>query len=218
MKLKRARGNVYIPGLPMRLFMLSLGLLMAGIHAFVLRTADFGTSSGFPIFFLALILVVDAWMLWYGIIFTTQTHVHVTDDGIELQRGGARLFTTWQNISHFGVKGGGKNQQRGIFLHNKVKPQVNGLAEKLFYGWKTDFIPIGQVINIPTRWSFLRRSINLEKLAQTDFGYDVAQYAPHLLDEVDEKPKRSVDRLLNRSSDTTYVVGSDSRTLRKHKR
>lgn len=216
MKLKRDTGKVYIPGLPMRLFILAIGVLMAGMHAFVLRTANF--SVGFPIFFLMFILLIDAWMLWYGIIFTTQTRVHVTEDGIELERGGSRLFTPWQNISHFGVKGGGKNQQRGIYLYSKVKPQVNGLAEKLFYGWETDFIPIGQVIKIPTRWGFMRHSINLEKLAQTDFGYDVAYYAPYLLDEVDGKSKKSADRLLNRSSDATYVVGSDSHTLRKHKR
>jgi hypothetical protein len=217
MKFKHDMGKVYTPGMPMRLFVLLMALLVAGMHAFILRNIG-GGNTDFPMFLFGFILLFDAFFLWFGIIFMTQTRVIVSEDGIELQRGGARAFTPWENISHFGVKGGGKNQRRGIYLYNKIKPEVNGLAEKLFYGWETDFLPIGQVINLPTRWGFLRNPINYDKLANTEFGQDVDYYAPHLLDERQEKYKYDSDRLTSRSSDAAYVVGADERTLRKQKR
>ena len=218
MKMKHDMGKVYTPGSLMRLFILLIALFVAGMHAFILRNLG-GDATGFPMFMFALILMFDAFFLWFGIIFTTQTRVLVSEDGIELQRGGARAFTSWDNISHFGVKGGGKNQQRGVYLYQKIKPEVSGLAERLFFGWETDFLPIGQVINLPTRWGFFRNPINHEKLADTEFGQDVAYYAPHLLDgEVAEKEKIGIDHLLSRSSDASYVIGADERTLRKHKR
>src|SRR5215203_1665265 len=139
MKQKHGIGNIYTAGWLMRLFVLGIGVFVAGMHAYMLRGAGFSGASDFPLFFFGFILLIDAWLLWYAIIFTTQTHVIVSADGIEMQRGGSHLFTTWENISHFGVKGGGKNQQRGIYLHHKVEPVVTGLAEKLFYGWATNF-------------------------------------------------------------------------------
>ena len=220
MKQKHGIGNIYTPGWLMRLFVLAMGVIVAGMHAYMLRSAGFSGATDFPLFFLGFILLVDAWLLWYSIIFTTQTRVIVTADGIEMQRGGSRLFTPWENVSHFGIKGGGKNQQRGIYLYHKVEPEVTGLAEKLFYGWATDFIPIGQVINLPTNWGFFRHDINIEQLAQTEFGQDVAYHAPHLLGSFSgyEQEKSKLGDLSYISSDAAYVVGADTRSFRKEKR
>ena len=181
MKHKNEHSTVYTPGLPMRLFVLAIGLMMAGIHAVVLRGIGFSGGDWTPLLFFVPILMLDAWLVWYGLLFTTQTHVNVSEAGIELQRGGARHFASWDNISHFGVRGAGKNQQQGIYLYHKVQPNVTGIAEKLFFGRQTDFIPIGQVINLPRRFGFFKARIDLDKLAATDFGRDVAYYAPHLL-------------------------------------
>jgi hypothetical protein len=218
MKQKHGIGNIYTPGWLMRLFVLAIGIFVAGMHAYILR--GIGASGGIPAYFIVLILMVDAWLLWYSIIFTTQTRVIVSADGIEMQRGGSRLFTTWENISHFGIKGGGKSQQRGIYLYHKVEPEVTGLAEKLFYGWASDFIPIGQVINLPTNWGFFRHDINIERLAETEFGQDVAYHAPHLLGHFGgyEQEKSKLGDLSYRSSDSAYVVGADTRSIRKEKR
>jgi hypothetical protein len=218
MKQKHGMGNVYTPGWAMRLFVLAVGFLMAGMHAFILRGEAFSGVDGFPILFLGLLLLVDAFFLWYALLFTTQTRVIVSAEGIELQRGASRLFTAWDNASHFGVKGAGKSQERGLYLHHKVQPDVTGLAEKLFYGWATDFIPLGQVINLPTTWGFFQQPVNLEKLAQTEFGQDVAYHAPHLLEAYAEYEKSKVDNRLHLNTDSSYVVGSDSRTMRKEKR
>jgi hypothetical protein len=218
MKQKHGIGNIYTPGWLMRLFVLAMGIIVAGMHAYMLRST--GGATDFPLFFFGFILLIDAWLLWYSIIFTTQTRVFVTADGIEMQRGGSHLFTPWENISHFGIKGGGKSQQRGIYLYHKVEPEVTGLAEKLFYGWATDFIPIGQVINLPTNWGFFRHDINIEGLAETEFGQDVAYHAPHLLGSFGgyEQEKSKLGDLSYRSSDSSYVVGADTRSIRKEKR
>jgi hypothetical protein len=221
-KRKNDSGQIYTPGLPMRLFTLLMGLFAAGVHAYIVRMWRIDDPT-FPIAFLLFILLFDAWMLWYGYIFMTQTRVFVSEEGIELQRGGSRQFAAWENISHFGIKGGGKNQQRGIYLYDKVTPQTSGIAERLFFGRKTAFIPIGLALNLPTHWGFFRKDINLEKLAQTDFGRDVAMYAPHLLEEA-EKDKRKnqfqPDWLLSHKKyyEVAYFVGADENALRKHKR
>lgn len=215
MKHKNNSGQIYTPGLPMRLFIMAMALIIAGMHALMLREIRADGIDTLVVFMFMLILLFDAWFLWYGFIFTTQTRVIVNEDGIAFQQGGSRLFTSWDNISHFGIKGGGKHQQQGIYLYNSVEPDVTGLAERLFYGRKTNFIPLGQVINIPRHWGFLRQNINLEKLEATEFGHDVQLYAPHLLQEFGEKSKTSDYRLAERSSNATYVVGADSRRLRK---
>lgn len=212
-KLKHDKMRIYIPSLAMRLLILIAGLLITAMHALVLRQANFVGAGDFPLLFVVLILMFDAAFLWWGIVFTTQTRVIVSEIGIELQRGTARLFTPWDNISHFGVKGAGKNQQRGLFLYDKVQPQVSGIADKLFFGWETNFMPIGQVVNLPTHWGFFRQPINLDKVLQTEFGQDVAYYAPHLFDEAKDrrKSKAQPDWLSSLADNNeSFYIGSDS--------
>lgn len=185
MKLKRDTGNVYKPNSLMRLFFMLMGLFGAGLPFYLSRNTDFSSMGAFGIFFIVFIFLLCVVIAWFGVMFVIQTRVTVSEDGLDLQRGGSHLFTTWENISHFGIKGRGRAIQSGVYLHNIVKPQVSGLLERIFFSWQTNFIPIGVVIDLPAHWY----SINLEKLAQTDFGHDVALYAPHLLKEQHEKSK-----------------------------
>lgn len=186
-KLKRDNVRIYTPGVPTRLFILLMGLIIAAMHGFMLSQCYFVSVSDFPFLWVALLVMMDVAFLWWAIIFTTQTRVIVSEEGIELQRGGTRLFSPWDNISHFGVNGAGKDQQDGLFLYNKVQPEVSGIADSLCFGWEADFMPIGLVINMPRHSGFFRPPINLDKLLNTEFGQDVAYYAPHLFDKAKDK-------------------------------
>lgn len=191
-KSKRKRISSFSPRWPMKAFVLGAGLLIAAIHVFTLRMMQ--AEGDFPIPLMLLILAFDAFFVWWSIIFTTQSRVTIYDEGIELERGGSRLFTKWDNVSHLGIKGFGRNQRRGIFLHERVKPKVNGLIDKVFFGVSTDFIPIGRYVNLPRNWNPFNRNINTEKLLETEFGQTLYEYAPHLFDDYsDMKPKKRLE-------------------------
>ncbi len=188
--MKRKKVSTHRPKLPMRLFVLLMGILVAGIHAFILRTMTVTEVTPMPFFMLGLILLFDAVFLWWAIIFMTQSQVTLFEEGIELERGGSKVFTTWDNVSHLGVKGYGRNQKRGIFLHDKVSPETKGLVEKAFFGRSSDFIPIGRYVHLPRIWALFNREIDKDKLLNSDFGQELYDLAPHLFDEYDEwKPK-----------------------------
>ena len=179
MKRKQTQINEYAPGLAMRLLMLGIGIFVVMMHFPILLMGGEGLNG--MIFFLLLIVCFDGFMLWYGIIFATQYRVFVSEEGIEMQRGASRIFTSWENISHIGIRAYGKNQQMGVYLYERAVPSTNGLIEKLFWGRSTDFISIGDVIRIPWKWGFPQTKINHEKLAHTPFGRDVLRFAPHLI-------------------------------------
>ena len=216
MKNKFGQISTYHVKNHLRLIVLGMSILVAGMHALMFRSLDFNGMNEF-IIILGLVLLFDAFLVWYALILTMQTQMTVSEEGIEFQQGGARWFITWDNISHFGKRYYGRQQQVGIFLHEQVEPEVTGLADKLFFGRKKDFIDLYQLVDIPRRFGIFRRPINFEKLAETDFGRDVAYYAPHLLQEP-KKEKPKIDRLLDKSSKSTFVVGSDVQTLRKNRR
>jgi hypothetical protein len=191
-KMKRKKVLSHSPRWQMKAFIVSMGLLIAAIHIFSFRMAQ--DSGDFPIPLILLVLIIDAFLLWWSYIFTTQSRVTIFEEGIELVRGGSRLFTKWDNISHLGIKGYGRNQQRGIFLYDKVKPKVNGLIEKLLFGRETDFIPIGRYVHLPRNWNPFNRQINTEKLLETEFGQRLYDYAPHLFDDYNNaKPKNRLE-------------------------
>jgi hypothetical protein len=200
MELQQDVDKEYEPGLPQRLSKLLGSMFRAIIFFILILFAIAGIGMTFAAFrgtqavmfslFWVLAFVVSVmamtYYLWFGTSFMTRTFVIVSDDGIELQCGGICAFTPWDNISHIDVKGSGNSQQHGIYLHNKIKPEVNGWVEKLLYSSETDFLPIGEVINLPTRWGLFHYPIDYEKLADTEFGQDLLNYAPHLLQEPDE--------------------------------
>lgn len=167
-------------------YVLAMGLFVAAMHVFLLRTMSFsGEASSMPFAILGLILLIDAIFLWWTIIFTTQSHITLYEEGIELQRGGSRLFTSWHNVDKFGIKGHGRAARRGLYLHERVSPDTKGLVDKLIFGRDTDFIPIGQYTHLPRKWTLnpFNREIHTDKLRDTDFGQDVYDLAPHLFEE-----------------------------------
>ncbi|GAB5493000.1 MAG: hypothetical protein Phog2KO_32150 [Phototrophicaceae bacterium] len=188
--MKRKKVSTHTPKLPMRSFVLVMSIFVALIHVFMLRTLTVGTEVVFPIFMLMLILLFDAMFLWWGIIFMTQSRVTLFEEGIELERGGSKIFSTWDNVSHLGVKGYGRSQKRGLFLHEKVTPETKGLAEKIAFGRSSNFLPIGRYVHLPRVWGLFKRDINTDKLLDSEFGQELYDLAPHLFEEYDEwKPK-----------------------------
>lgn len=190
--MKRKKVLTHTPRLPMKAFMFGIGIIAAVIHVGIFRFGQ--VEEEIPMLFIMLMLVIDAFLLWWAYIFTTQSHVTIFEEGIELVRGGSRLFTKWDNVSHLGIKGHGRNERRGIFLHQKAKPKVNGLIENLLFGWETDFIPIGTYVNLPRHRNPFNRQINTEKLLDSEFGQTLYDYAPHLFDDYgDAKPKNRLE-------------------------
>lgn len=202
-KSKRKKILTQRPRWPMKAFILAIGIVTTVIHVFAFRMAQMDTE--FPIILVMLMLLIDSALLWWGYIFTTQTHVTIYDDGIELVRGGARLFVSWDNVSHLGVKGFGRNERRGIFLHEKVKPEVKGMIEKLVFGWETDFIALGRYVHLPRYLNPFKREVNTEKLLETEFGQALYEYAPHLFDDYgDSKPKKRLEDGYDEREDYWY--------------
>ena len=188
--MKRKKVSTHTPKLPMRSFVLLMSIFVAFTHVFILRTLTVGTEVVFPIFMLMLILLFDAMFLWWGIIFMTQSRVTLFEEGIELERGGSKVFSTWDNVSHLGVKGHGRNQKRGLFLHEKVTPETKGLVDKIAFGRSSNFLPIGRYVHLPRVWRLFNREINTEKLLDSEFGQELYDLAPHLFEDYDEwKPK-----------------------------
>lgn len=200
--MKRKKVSTHTPKLPMRSFVLLMSILVAFIHVFMLRTLTVGTEVVLPIFMLALILLFDAMFLWWGIIFMTQSRVTLFEEGIELERGGSKVFSTWDNVSHLGIKGHGRSQKRGLFLHDKVTPETKGLVEKIAFGRSSNFLPIGRYVHLPRVWGLFKRDINTDKLLDSEFGQELYDLAPHLFEEYDEwKPK---NRLNDDHDENTY--------------
>jgi hypothetical protein len=202
-KSKRKKISSHSPRQAMKVFVLAMALLVAAIHVFSFRMMQ--AEGDFPIPLMMLVLVFDAVFLWWSYMFTSQSRVTIYDEGIELERGGSKLFTKWENVSHLGVKGFGRSERRGIFLHEKAKPKVNGLIEKLIFGSETDFIPIGRYVNLPRHWNPFNRNINTEKLLESEFGQGLYEYAPHLFDDYsDMKPKNRLEDSYDEQDDYWY--------------
>jgi hypothetical protein len=130
-------------------------------------------------------------LLWYSFILWTQTRLIIYEDGIEIQRGASSFFNLWKNMSHFGRYSYGKKNSYGIFLFEKVQPEAQGLAEKLFYGWSSNFIALNEFVYVPWRWVgfFQGATVDTEKLLDTPFGQEVYRLAPHLFEYGKEKAK-----------------------------
>ncbi|MEO1165925.1 MAG: hypothetical protein AAFV98_19220 [Chloroflexota bacterium] len=219
--MKRKRISVHRPKGYTRSFILLMALFIAGMHVFLLRTMMASPQeTAFPLGILALILLFDALFLWWGVIFTTQSQITLYEEGIELQRGGAKVFTPWDNVSHFGIRGGGKNARRGIFLHEHAQPEARGLVDRLMFGWQTNFIPIGQYTHLPRTWALFNRQIDTEKVLNSDFGRDVYALAPHLFKDVDfdvYKPKNDLHDTVNYDDYYASRGYDDGETAMKNK-
>lgn len=177
---KEKRKIIFSHRPPWRSFIFVIGVLTAIIHLFDFRVASDGE---FPIPMMILMVAVDAALIWGGYILMTQTQVTIYNDGIELMRGGARLFASWDKLSHLGIKDTGLGQRRGIFLHEKVQPEVKGLIEKLLFGRETDFMSLGRYVYLPRDMRRFKYGIDTEKLLETEFGQTLYESAPQLFEE-----------------------------------
>jgi hypothetical protein len=185
--MKRKKMNSFTPHWGYKATFAALGIGTALAHVIMFRLIpDMGLI---PLPAIIALLGLDAFLLCFGIIFGTQSRVTVYEEGIELERGNSRVFTTWDNISHFGIRHGGKNQQRGLWLHEAVQPEASGI-EKLLFGRKTNFIALAQYVPLPKKDIF-SREIDTGKLLETEFGKTVYEYAPHLFDV--EKAKNRLE-------------------------
>jgi hypothetical protein len=193
--LKNKRGaeivNIYTPHLWLKLLMVFISGIMLFIHFPALLWASQDTAEIPSVIFLFLIPLYTG-LLWYTVILCTQTRLIVYEDGLELQRGGSRFFSPWENISHFGRHGSGKNSSYGVYLYERVQPEVDGFAEKLFYGWSSDYMALSNLVSIPSRWVslFEGSKVDTARLVETPFGQDVYRFAPQLFKVSEEKVKR----------------------------
>jgi hypothetical protein len=185
--MKRKKINSFVPHWGYKATFLAMGIVTAIAHLIIFRTIPDMAMIPWPA--IVAMLGVDAFILWFSIVFSTQSRVTVYDEGIELERGNSKVFTTWDNISHFGIKHGGKNQQRGIWLHEPVQPEASG-AEKLLFGWKTNFIGLAQYVPMPKK-NIFSMEVDTDKLLETEFGQAVYEFAPHLFGA--EKPKNELE-------------------------
>lgn len=189
--MKRKKVSSHIPGKPVRAFILIMGLIASAIHVYFFRTT--GGEIAFAPILLGLLLAIDSFVLWWAFIFMAQSQVTLFEEGIELKRGGSKIFTSWDNVSRFGITGAGKNRRRGIYLHKKVSPKTRGFVEKIFWGRDTDFMAIGQCVNLPTTKLF-SNEIDSDKVRETIFGQELYDLAPHLFEEYDDwKPKNRLE-------------------------
>lgn len=211
--MKRKKVSKHIPGKPVRAFILIMGLIASAIHVYFFRSTG-GEIAFAPIFF-GLLLAIDAFALWWAFIFMTQSQVTLFEEGIELRRGGSKIFTSWDNVSHFGITGAGKNRRRGIYLHKKVSPKNNGFVEKLFWGRDTDFMAIGQCVNLSTTKLF-SNEIDPDKVRETAFGQELYDLAPHLFEEYDEwKPKNRLEDGYVDNRQSTYLDDSQAKERKR---
>jgi hypothetical protein len=185
--MKRKKISSFAPDWSVKLFMLLVGFVGVGIHIYVIRQLAAGQMQ-FPLPILLLILAMDAYLLWTMVVYT-QTKVTLYDDGIEIERGASKLFTSWDNVSHIGKNGMGRSVATGLYLHKAVNTEASGLVEKLFFRENGKFIPLGRFVNIPSDWaSFFSRDVNMDKILETDFGKQLFELAPHLFG-AEEKTK-----------------------------
>jgi hypothetical protein len=136
---------------------------------------------------LAVISIMQAYLLWYLYTFSFRTRLILYKDGLELQQGSAHFFAAWEHLSHFGGKKIGKAFRVGIYLHKIVQPEVKGILDRFHFGWPSNFLPVTTVILLPRRW--LGLFVDTEKLLETEFGRDLLHYAPQVFEVAKEKVK-----------------------------
>src|SRR5690349_19950544 len=97
-------------------------------HLPMMLWANHSTEGSLNFIFLFLIPLY-AGLLWYTVNLCWQTRLIVYQDGLEIQRCGSSFFSTWENLSHLGRRNYGKNISYGLYLFERVQPEVTGLAE-----------------------------------------------------------------------------------------
>lgn len=189
--MKRKKISSFAPDWSVRLFYYLTICFGVFLHIMAIRDS-MGSLLEFPLPLILVIAALDAYLLWTMLVYAQQTRVTLYDEGIEIERGASKLFTTWDNVSHFGKKGMGRSNATGLFLHEPVKTEANGLVESLLFRENGKFIPLGNYVNLPNTWrNFFSSDVDKDKILATDFGKQVYELAPHLFDET--KPKNQLE-------------------------
>lgn len=127
------------------------------------------------------ILILLGFFLWALMLEYFQARLTFYDDVLILTKGGSRLTIPYEMMERFEVRGS-KSSRVGIAFIEKIQPEVKGLAERIFYGRKTNFISLDTYVSVP-RAGFFRRKVNTEKFRETDIGQALYENAPHLFKE-----------------------------------
>jgi hypothetical protein len=196
--MKRKKISSFAPDWSVRIFFLLIISMGVFLHIYSIRQLMAGQMQ-FPLPILLFILAMDAYLLW-TMFMVFQTKVTLYDEGIEIQRGASKLFTTWDNVSHLGKNGMGRSVATGLYLHEPAKTESEGLAERLFFRENSKFIALGRFVNIPSDWtSFFSRDVDMNKILETDFGKQLHDLAPHLF-SIEEKTKNRLEDGIESSS------------------
>jgi hypothetical protein len=122
--------------------------------------------------------------LFFGIMAFQAKRITITvyENGIEWQRNGSHVFTTWDNMAKIGRRNEGDSTSYGIYLHQPIQPTVHASVDKRFFSAPVDYFSLIPTVKVPTKFKGMDGNvIDWDAFVETDFGQNIARYAPHLL-------------------------------------
>jgi hypothetical protein len=135
------------------------------------------------VFWAVNIVLFILYMLFFAIMAFQATYIKISvyENGIEWQRSTSCVFTTWDNINKIDRKDEGDSTTFGIYLHEHVSSDVSSWLDRRFFSNPVDYIRLIPTVSVPTTFKGLEGNmIDIQAFAKTDFGQDLARYAPHL--------------------------------------
>jgi len=155
---------------------------------------DYSLDDPVNIGFTVLMALLFGFYLLYTFMGSTST-IAVYEDGIEQRYGSRRLFSTWENLSHFERRKHGRSSMSGIVTNAPMQQRVSGgwIEKLLHYKHDLRFMPLSDVESFRLKYDRQGKIYYLhEKTKQSKFGQILKDYAPHLLVDEDEywKPKK----------------------------
>jgi hypothetical protein len=136
-------------------------------------------------FWVVNLVLFAMYMAFFGVMAFQATQIIVTvyETGIDWRRGGSHVFATWDNIDRIGRKDEGDAASFGIYLREAVAPAVDGWLSRRLFAGPVDYIRLIPTVRVPTTFQGRKGNVvDWQAFADTDFGRDVARYAPHLLE------------------------------------
>ena len=105
----------------------------------------------------------------------------LSDEGLEVRRGGIRVFSTWENVHSFvngWAAGQGRSKGSGVYFHQPVPVKARGLS-RIFNESEIKYIQIDCNVSIPTTMGTMK--LKKEQFLKTDFGQAVQHFKPNFL-------------------------------------
>jgi hypothetical protein len=162
---------------PSRTLQLALGVATALFYAISASLVlDFKEEFNWLLIFTILFFAVSIWVL---IISMSQKHLAIFENGLEYRIGSNRFFSRWQDLQCFESRNIGRSTF-GISSNAIERLQEGTRLENLvmLYAYPNDFIPLD-----------ILDAADTDTLAKTDFGRELAHYAPQLFENGNEKQK-----------------------------